>query len=122
LEELKKLRAALFLKEFKKIITEGSGLTVVNRKKNRKALIELGLTKRNRKNEILALSVEDYSRGPERDRDFGGKVFIFGIKINNEEVYIKLKISEVKGEKFAVCISFHRAEYPLIYPFKKKGD
>jgi len=44
---------------------------------------------------------------------------MYGKKISNRDIYIKLKIAEVGAAKIAKCISFHFAERPLRYPFKK---
>jgi hypothetical protein len=60
------VQVAIFLKEFKKVATEGGGLYVINREKNRDALIALGLTKNNRKEALLSLTVSDYCAGPKK--------------------------------------------------------
>ncbi len=109
---------ATFLKVFKSVVTDGRGLDVVPRTVNRDALIELGLTERNRRQEILGLSVQDYCSGPEPDNDRPGELWVFGRIMDGREVYIKLKIAEVNGEKVAKCLSFHSAEYSMTYPFK----
>jgi len=82
------------------------------------ALADLGLTKNNLKEKILALSVEDYCGGPEPDRDRAGDVWIFGKQIFGREIYIKLKIAWVGKEKIAKCLSFHPASYPLCFPYR----
>ena len=108
---------AKFLKEFKDEIVSGRGLDVVWRAVNRSGLRELGLTNRNRQDAILALTVTHYSAGPDPDHDRAGEMWIFGKRIAGREVYIKLKLAYVDGTRIAKCISFHRAEYPLTYPF-----
>ncbi len=110
------LHVAVFLKEFKQIVTQGRGLDIVDRKKNLHSLSMLGLTKKNCKNEILSLSVSNYSSGPKPDRDKPGKVWEFGKKIKEKEIYIKLKIADIGLIKIAKCISFHEAKHPLDYP------
>lgn len=110
-------RIRSFLKEFK-MIASGSGIHVVNRTVNINALAEMGLTSKNREDEILSLSVADYCGGPERDRDKPGEVWMFGKQVGEKEVYIKLKIAEVTSVpgaegKIAKCISFHAAEHTL---------
>ncbi len=107
-----------FLGEFKEIVVSGIGLDVVNRKDNMTALVELGITSNIRKEIILNLSVDNYSSGPEPNTDQPGEVWIFGGKINDKEIYIKLKVDKYGGEKFAKCISFHHAQQPLKYPFR----
>jgi len=112
------VQVAVFLKEFKFIVTGGRGLDVIPRKKNIEALLELGITKRIRKSEILSLSKEDYYSGPKPDKDLPGDVWEFGKTINAEDVYIKLKIADTGTERIAKCISFHKAKFPLVFPLK----
>ncbi len=110
------IQVAIFLKEFKEIATQGRGLDIVDRKENLHSLSKLGLTKKNCKNEILSLSVSNYSSGPKPDKDKPGYVWEFGKKIKGKEIYIKLKIADVDTAKIAKCISFHEAEHPIDYP------
>jgi hypothetical protein len=104
-----------FLYEFKELMAEDR-LFVGDRVKNREALISLGLTVRQRNDEIRTLSVENYCSGPTDDEYNKGDYWFFGKMINNVEVYIKLKISSGKNDEYAVCMSFHPAERPLRYP------
>jgi len=113
-------RVALFLKEFKEIVTTGRGLDIVDRRENIKSLLELGLTKKHCVEEILSLSVENYYGGPKQDTDRPGTIWKFGKKIDGDKIYIKLKIAAVGTEKIAKCISFHKAKSPLSFPLEKK--
>ena len=106
-----------FLSEFKDLIY-ASGLRIIDRIKNRDALLELGFTDKQRKDIILSLSVLDYSSGPIKDNLKPGDYWVFGKKIEGVDVYIKLKIAEQDDEEYAVCFSFHKSESPLKYPFK----
>ncbi|MBN1618352.1 type II toxin-antitoxin system MqsR family toxin [Candidatus Dojkabacteria bacterium] len=106
-----------FLDEFKGIVSNDT-LYVINRQKNREGLIMIGITKKQRQNEILSITVTDYCAGPELDKDRPGNVWIFGKKIGTKEIYIKLKIAQIGLKKIAKCLSFHVAEYPLCYPLK----
>ena len=105
-----------FLKEFKSLVDQ-NGLIVKDRQKNQNSLLEMGLTARQRKDIILSLSVQDYCDGPRDDKYEPGQLWIFGKHVDGEEVYIKLKIAESRGEEYAVCFSFHKSESPLSYPF-----
>ncbi|MEA3428376.1 MAG: type II toxin-antitoxin system MqsR family toxin [Thermodesulfobacteriota bacterium] len=120
--DLSQLKIAFFLKEFKQLVQEG-GLYVVNRPEHQKSLVDLGLTKEACKVEILGLSVTDYCKGPQPDKDRPGDIWVFGKEFAGREVYIKLKIAQVESPKIAKCISFHAAKQPLCYPFKlsKRG-
>jgi hypothetical protein len=108
-----------FLQAFKSIVADGRGLDVVPRMVNRNALINLGLTESIRKRIILALSAEDYCGGPEPDNERPGDVWIFGARVGEKEVYIKLKIGKVDDVQIAKCLSFHEAEFQLRYPHRR---
>jgi hypothetical protein len=124
LDQGQKARIATFLKDFKKIVTTGRGLDIIPRPANMVCLAELGLTRKNQREEILALTVSDYCEGPEPDKDRPGEIWVFGKRISGKEVYIKLKIARVGKEKIAKCLSFHPAKHPLCFPFarKERGD
>ncbi len=91
---------------------------MINRAENQQSLADLGMTKENRKNLILSLTVQDYCSGPEADKDQPGEIWVFGKAVGCQEVYIKLKIADTISMKIAKCISFHAARYPLNYPYK----
>jgi hypothetical protein len=118
LDQGKREKIAKFLKEFKRIATTGRGLHLIPRAENIACLAELGITKKNQKEEIMNLSAEDYCEGPEPDKDRPGVIWVFGKRISGKEVYIKLKIAQVGRETIAKCLSFHPAKHPLCFPFK----
>jgi len=113
------IQTSIFLKEFKKIVTQERGLDIVGRQENKKTLLQLGFTRTNCQHEILNLSVSDYCAGPKPDKDKPGVIWEFGKKIRGHGVYIKLKIAETGSVRIAKCISFHIAEFPIINPLKK---
>lgn len=106
-----------FLRNFKQAACE-RGVFVIPRDSTLSTLRQFGMTKRNLQDELLTLSLTHYSKGPEKDRDQNGELWIFGKPVARHEMYIKLKIFKVAGEYHAKCISFHVAEYPLRYPFR----
>jgi len=120
LDDLKK-RIRTFLREFKRIAVD-RGIDVIPRRKNIIALSELGLTKKNRRDEILALSVQNYCSGPEPDYDRPGEVWMFGEQIGDTNIYIKLKIAKVGDKKIAKCLAFHPAEFSICYPCKEEAE
>ena len=124
MDQAKKAQIAKFLKEFKKIATSGRGLDVIPRRENIVCLAELGITRKNQKEEIMSLTVVDYCEGPKPDKDRPGEIWVFGKQISGKEVYIKLKIAQVGKEWIAKCLSFHPAKHPLCLPFRseKGGD
>lgn len=82
-------------------------------------LAELGLTVPQALNTVLQLTSSHYSSGPENDRGYPGKkVWIFGDDIDGEEMYIKLS-NDFKCN-IAKCISFHKSEHRLTYPYKNE--
>lgn len=75
--------------------------------------------------ELFKLTVEHYVSGPVTDRDRAGDdpLWVFGMMIGNKEAYIKLKIVRIPGEEQAICISFHEAGFPQVYPYQEsEGD
>lgn len=66
----------------------------------------------------MSLSLTNYADGPKKDLDKPGELWEFGTEISGCEIYIKLKITEIDGEKIVKCISFHEADRPLNYPFR----
>ena len=69
MDELAKEKIRKFLKEFKEIASKGRGIDVIPRRENIDNLAQLGLTKKNRNEEIMTLSLVDYCKGPEPDKD-----------------------------------------------------
>ncbi|MCW8935167.1 MAG: hypothetical protein OQK98_10620 [Gammaproteobacteria bacterium] len=116
---MKQDKVVEFLRNFKHATSE-RGVFIIPRDSTLLTLKQLGMTKRNLQDELLALSLTNYSKGPERDRDQVGELWIFGKVIARHEMYIKLKIFNVDSEYHAKCISFHVAKYPLLYPFSEK--
>ncbi|WP_455631520.1 type II toxin-antitoxin system MqsR family toxin [Megamonas sp.] len=86
------------------------------RKKNMISLALLGLTPEDIPEIIAELRYENYSSGPEDDRDREDKncIWVFGYQYEEYEIYIKLKITTEE----LLNISFHIAEYPMKYPHK----
>ncbi len=107
----------LFLQELKQIMKVW-GIIFSNRPKNSiQHLADLSINAKMREEIILSLEVEDYSEGPLDETQLGGtEMWIFGKSIKSKHVYIKLTISKISNS--AICISFHKAEFPIEYPLK----
>ncbi|MEN8155910.1 MAG: toxin [Bacteroidota bacterium] len=89
-----------------------------DRGKNQQTLHDLEISPAKRKEIIGSLKVEDYSQGPLNEKMRGIlPMWIFGKLVRKKEVYIKVSMGLKNNE--AVCISFHIAEHPMNYPFKK---
>lgn len=90
-----------------------------DRGKNQRALEELEIIPSYRKIVIESLKVEDYVQGPVVDElNKLGEMWVFGKDVKNREVYIKIMLGGVNRQ--TICISFHIAEHPLMYPLKLK--
>jgi hypothetical protein len=116
LTEFDRDEARKFLQRFKELVRKRN-LYFLDREKFCQTLISLGLTKRHCIEEILNLSVLNYSSGPDPDFNKSGSVWIFGKVVDSHEIYIKIKIVETKDCEKALCLSFHIAEKPLYHPF-----
>jgi len=107
-----------FLRDFKRLAQ--NEFKFIPRKKNLDSLAQLGIRIRQAKDIILQLTYEDYSKGPKEDRDRPrGNLWEFGTKIGDDDVYIKL--SDDFSRNIAKCLSFHKAEFEINYPYKKGG-
>ena len=88
-----------------------------DRSKKRKALLELDITQMQRELIVKSLLPQDYVEGPVIDvLNKEGEMWVFGKDVKEREVYIKITLGYENGQ--TICISFHIAEHPLVYPFK----
>tara|TARA_R110002110_G_scaffold415794_1_gene656136 strand:+ start:5300 stop:5614 length:315 start_codon:yes stop_codon:yes gene_type:complete len=95
------------------------GLHIIPRPVNNHTIKELGLTSSNVRDIISALSIVNYSKGPEQDYTHPSQhIYVFGDNIDGVEVYIKLTIGEDGDLEIPKCISFHKADFPIKYPMK----
>lgn len=107
-----------FLKRFQAVALKN--LLFVPRGKNVQSIIDLGMSFACVKETILNLAYTDYVSGPSANNaNPVQNIWVFGTRINGDEIYIKL-VDDFSGG-CAICISFHRALQPLQYPFKKGG-
>ena len=109
-----------FLGRIRNVARDRRHFDLIPRAATNSLLRALGLNTEAVRREILGIEVDDYSSGPEDDRDRPGEVWIFGRQVENLEVYIKLKLVKdpVTGQEYLKCISFHKAEYRLSYPLR----
>jgi len=103
-------------------VAKGNYIFLGSRKENFETLLELGLKYSHVKQEILSLTPKEYSQGPLLDKDQTNykdeSFWIFGKKIQNKLIYIKLKIRKTNEHEETVCMSFHIAEYKMKFPLK----
>lgn len=89
-----------------------------DRGKNQQTLHDLEISPAKRKEIICSLKVADYSQGPLDEKMRGIlPMWVFGQQVKKNEVYIKVSMG-IENSR-AICISFHIAEHPMHYPFKK---
>lgn len=107
-----------FLKDFIQKL-EIFQVVYLNRGKNLDTLLQLGIRAEERTEILKGLQVVDYSQGPLPEEMYGTvEMWVFGKIVRGREVYIK--ITTGKPGASVLCISFHLAEHPMKYPFKKK--
>lgn len=109
-----------FLNDFHQKVEVFDIFFLDDREKNLKSIPELELAPGARKQVVQSLMVENYSEGPIKNLlNKWGDLWVFGKDIKGQEVYIKIAYGVPNGR--AICISFHLAEFPMKYPYKKKG-
>ena len=90
-----------------------------NRGKNMQALLDLEITPYRRKEIIEEINIEDYSEGPNNDELYHiNDMWVFGRYEKGQEIYIKISMGAPNSS--TICISFHIAERPMSYPYKKQ--
>lgn len=96
------------------------GIFVLYREKNQEALRLLGITPAMRKAFIKTIEVKDYVETVESTLNCFGDMWVFGKDYDGEEMYIKVALGDPGTH--TICISFHKAEYPLQYAFKDEKN
>jgi len=110
-----------FLKELKVKMDIFGILFLDDRGKNQQTLHDLEISPARRKEILSSLKDEDYSQGPLEEKMHGIlPMWIFGKQVKGKEVYIKVSMGNENNR--AICISFHIAQHPIKYPFKKEAS
>ena len=88
--------------------------------KNVNTLAYLGLDTSDVINELKNLSLKDYSETVVDNLDANPRdLYVFGKYINNELIYIKIKLRNVcNSKKQIICLSFHKADHGMNFPYK----
>lgn len=108
-----------FLQGFKQKVEIFDIIFWDERGKNTDALAALDIIPNQRKEIIKTITVTDYSEGPITNLlNQLGDLWVFGKEVNGQEVYIKICYG--LPNKQTICISFHVAEHPMKYPYKKE--
>lgn len=105
-----------FLERVRALLQSRENFFVIPRRSTLEELACLGMKESDLLEEIKGLSEQDYSSGPESDRDpdYPGEIWVFGKEIDEIEYYIKLKIEA--GQ--VIVISFHEANYCMRHPYR----
>ncbi len=85
------------------------------RDKNQRLLTELGWTIPHFMECLANLTVEDFYKADINDSN--KKVYVFGLKIDVIDCFVKLEIVFNHGRYYCTCHSFHQAERPMEFPF-----
>lgn len=116
-----KQEAEQYLKELKFKVGMWGILIRDDRSKNAQSLHDLEIPPHQRKEIIVQLIADDYAQGPLEEKMYGIlPMWVFGKTIKGKEIYIKTSMGMPNSE--AICISFHLAEFKIIYPFKKQNQ
>lgn len=109
-----------FLSRFHEKVEVFDIIILNDREKNAKTQAALDISPNAQRDVIKELRVKDYSEGPIKNiLNTWGDLWVFGKDVNEQEVYIKIAYGA--PNRNAICVSFHLAEYPMNYPYKKKG-
>jgi len=105
-----------FLADFKTKL-DVYGVVYTNREKNLQALADLDIRPFERTTYLRSLAIENYYQGPQTDQAGISDLWEFGIQVKSNEVYIKIQLGAYN--RSTICISFHIAEFPMTYPYRK---
>ena len=96
------------------------GIVIKPRPANRQALADLGITAFERLKKIRGLVVADacqlLASDYAEEKESGRRLWVFGVKVKKVEVYVKIQFGAYNDAP--LCISFHRALFPLGYLFR----
>lgn len=117
------------LKHIKYLISRGSDYFVFRNdiEKNDITLKELGFLPEHAIEVLNELEAQDYSKGPEKNisktkvRVVNEEMWFFGKEVEGlvaMEVYIKFSLVDMGHDTTCCCVSFHKAEHKIEYPFK----
>ena len=105
----------IFLSDFKFKLSFYGILFRDERGKNAQTLADLEITSNDRIEVLKNLEVDNYSAGPLLERLYNNAdMWIFGAIVKRQEIYIKISMGVPNNQ--TLCISFHIAEFSMVYP------
>lgn len=100
------------------------GFRFERRPENMATLARLGMRIADAKERVLALTPEDYVKGPTpRSARSSQEAWVFELRINGTSIYVKVSVRLEPAR--CVCVSFHTAQWPMSRPYReseKGGD
>ncbi len=115
-----------FLNSFRQIAGTPSRLILLRKhpgSKNAQCILDLEITELEAKEVVFGLSVKDFWKGPEDDRDVSGQqCWFFCPRVQGREIYVKLVVGRSgSGIPVAKILSFHFPEFPISRPSSDKN-
>lgn len=92
------------------------GMVFAERQRCQETMRMLGINENVAKSIIKTLNATDFSKYFEDTVQWGCDLWAFGKDINGEDIYIKIGLG-LTGRQ-TICVSFHKADFPIQYPFK----
>jgi len=90
--------------------------SLIDREKNLESISDLNMLLSDIPGVLRKLSVEDYAYGPlDDDRGRSMQWWVFGPQVGRNTLYVKVAIHQGR----LLCMSFHRSQFPLPYPYKE---
>jgi len=117
---LSRRQVQVFLVQAKDLIESCAFEFEMDRAKNRATLEEFGLRNRDIIEILQALQPRHYCHSEQKIDPLETDAHVFGSVEQGKELYIKLKVRTlVPSGELLICVSFHRAQGALQYPFKR---
>jgi len=93
---------------------------LINREKNLQALSDLNMLVSEIPDVLRTISRKDYCDGPlPGDKGRPLEWWVFGPQYLGQTLYVKVAINRLG---WLVCMSFHRNQFPLRYPFREASE
>lgn len=92
------------------------GMVFADRQRCQETMRMLGINETVAKSIIKTLDATDFSKYFDDTTQWGCDLWAFGKDVNGEEIYIKIGLGQPNRQ--TVCVSFHKADFPIQYPFK----
>ena len=94
------------------------GMVFADRHRCQETMRMLGINEVVAKHIVMALDATDFSKYFDDTTQWWCDLWAFGKDIKGEEIYIKIGLGLPNRQ--TVCVSFHKADFPIQYPFKWK--